>query len=42
MSGLRAMPAAALNVTAYGGNTGFPDKEGLKEFMEKKKVEETK
>ena len=32
----------ALNVTAYGGNTGFPDKEGLKEFMEKKKVEETK
>lgn len=32
----------ALNVTAYGGNTGFPDKEGLKEFMGKKKEEETK
>ena len=32
----------ALNVTAYGGNTGFPDKEGLKEFMGKKKGEETK
>ncbi len=26
----------ALNVTVYGGNTGFPDKEGLKEFMGKK------
>ena len=32
----------ALNVTAYGGNTGFPDKEGLKEFMGKKIGEETK
>lgn len=32
----------ALNVTAYGGNTGFPDREGLKEFMGKKKGEETK
>ena len=32
----------ALNATAYGGNTGFPDKEGLKEFMGKKKGEETK
>ena len=27
---------------SYGGNTGFPDKEGLKEFMGKKKEEETK
>ena len=32
----------ALNVTAYGGNTGFPDEKRLIEFMEEQKGEENK